>query len=126
MVQHRFCDSMCSLIRSLEPLEPVEIVVARALCLQRRWPRLGAVGQRIAPQPGLHRHFSSRPQWRPGIDPFKWYDEGYRIVHKMRLQFPDVHAKPKLSSPTAHKSRVSQEKDSGTEFQWAWRDELRD
>ncbi len=38
--------------------------------------------------------FSSRPQWRPGIDPFKWYDEGYRIVHKMRVQFPDVHVKP--------------------------------
>ncbi|OFV78570.1 hypothetical protein [Rhodococcus erythropolis] len=42
----------------------------------------------------VHDDFSSRPQWLPGIDPFEWYDEGYRIVHEMRLQFPTVHVKP--------------------------------
>ena len=41
--------------------------------------------------------FSARPQWRPGLNAFEWYDEGYRIVHKMRSEFPDVHVKPEFA-----------------------------
>lgn len=38
--------------------------------------------------------FNARPHWRPGVNPYEWYDEGYRIVNEMRLEFPDVHIKP--------------------------------
>ncbi|MBV6756867.1 hypothetical protein KV605_10495 [Rhodococcus opacus] len=41
--------------------------------------------------------FSSRPQRRPGIRPFEWYDEGYRIIDELRLQFPDVHVKAEFA-----------------------------
>lgn len=41
--------------------------------------------------------FDSRPQWRAGINPFEWYDEGYRIVQKIRSAFPHVHVKPQFA-----------------------------
>lgn len=40
--------------------------------------------------------FSARPQWRTGVNPYDWYEEGYRIVNEMRLEFPDVHIKPEF------------------------------
>ncbi|WP_244163439.1 hypothetical protein [Rhodococcus koreensis] len=41
--------------------------------------------------------FSSRPRWRSGINPFEWYDEGCRIIHELRLRFPDVHVKSEFA-----------------------------
>ncbi|RVW05906.1 hypothetical protein EGT50_04025 [Rhodococcus xishaensis] len=41
--------------------------------------------------------FTSRPRWRPGIDVFGWYDEGYEIIYKLRARFPDVQVKPQFA-----------------------------
>lgn len=41
--------------------------------------------------------FAMRPRWRPGINIFDWYDEGYRIVGELRARFPDVHVKPEFT-----------------------------
>ncbi|MHA6741439.1 hypothetical protein [Rhodococcus erythropolis] len=41
--------------------------------------------------------FAMRPRWRPGINAFDWYDEGYRIVGELRSRFPDVHVKPEFA-----------------------------
>lgn len=42
--------------------------------------------------------FTSRPRWRPGINVFDWYDEGYEIVYKLRARFPDVKVEPQFAS----------------------------
>lgn len=42
--------------------------------------------------------FASRPLWRPGIDVFDWYDEGYEIICELRAQFPDVQVKPQFAN----------------------------
>lgn len=41
--------------------------------------------------------FTSRPHWRPGTSVYDWYDEGYRIVLALRVQFPDVAIKPEFA-----------------------------
>ncbi len=41
--------------------------------------------------------FNLRPRWLPGINPFDWYDEGYRIISKLRAQFPRVQVKPEFA-----------------------------
>ncbi len=41
--------------------------------------------------------FDGRPIWKPGSDVYDWYDEGYRIVYKLRAQFPRVQIAPRFA-----------------------------
>lgn len=42
-------------------------------------------------------NFGSRPSWRPGLNIFDWYDEGYQIVGELRAHFPDVQIRPEFA-----------------------------
>lgn len=42
-------------------------------------------------------NFGSRPSWRPGVNIFDWYDEGYQIVGELRAHFPDVQIRPEFA-----------------------------
>lgn len=42
-------------------------------------------------------NFGSRPIWRPGLNIFDWYDEGYQIVGELRAHFPDVQIRPEFA-----------------------------
>lgn len=41
--------------------------------------------------------FASRPLWLPGANVYDWYDEGCRIIHELRKEFPAVHVKPQFA-----------------------------
>ncbi|MDN5757740.1 MAG: hypothetical protein L0H59_04295 [Tomitella sp.] len=44
-----------------------------------------------------YEDFDRRPLWRPEVNAFDWYDEGYRIVFELRSQFPDVQILPQFA-----------------------------